>query len=74
MCISPSQLLAPINYATYVYIVRIRMFMYTYVYLVQKRPSPSIPRPCHVHKVDTSPAIRRRFSNITPKKSAIPRL
>ena len=86
MCLSPSQLLlathtqlssqllAPINNATYVYIVRIHMFIYTNVYIVQKRPSPPIPRPCHALKVDTSPAIRRRFSNITPKKSAIPRL
>ena len=69
-----SQLLAPINNATYVYIVRIHMFIYSYVYIEQKRPSPPIPRPCHVHKVDTSPGIRRRFSNVTPKKSAIPRL
>ena len=81
MCMLPSkhtqlssQLLAPINNATYVYIVRIHMYIYTYVYIVQKRPSPPIPRPCHAHKVDTSPAIRRRFSNITLKKSAIPRL
>ena len=44
------------------------------VYIVQKRPSPPIPRPCHPHKVDTSPAIPRRVSNITPKKSATPRL
>ena len=62
------------NNATFVYIVRIHMFIYTYVYIVQKRPSPPIPRPCHAHKVDTSPAIRRRFSDITPKKSAIPRV
>ena len=27
---------------------------------------------CHAHKVDTSQAIGRRFSNITPNKSAIP--
>ena len=47
MCTSPSQLLlathtqlssqllAPINNATYVYIVRIHMFIYTYVYIVK---------------------------------------
>ena len=60
----------------------------THVYIVQKRPSPPIPRPCRVNKVDTSPAIRLRsvnkvdtsqairlrFINITPKKSATPRL
>ena len=86
MCMSPSelllathtqlssQLLAPNNHATYVYIVRIHMFIYTYVYIVQKRPSQPIPRPCHAHKVDTSPAIRQLFRNITPKKSATPRL
>ena len=56
------------------YIQFVYMFIYTYVYIVQKRPSPPIPRPCHAHKVDTSPTIRRRFSNISPKKSAIPRL
>ena len=33
-----SQLLAPINNAAYVYIVRVHMFIYTYVYIVQKRP------------------------------------
>ena len=52
MCMSPSQLslathtqlssqlLAPINKATYVYIVRIHMFIYTYIYIyiVQKLP------------------------------------
>ena len=35
------------------------MFIYTYVYIVQKRPSPPIPRPCHAHKVDTSPAFQQ---------------
>ena len=50
------------------------MFIYTNIYIVQKRPSPPIPRPCHAHKVDTSPAIRGGFSNITPKKSAIRRI
>ena len=86
MCMSPSQLLlathtqlssqllASVNNAIYVYIVRIHMFIYTYVYIVQKLPSPPIPRPCPTHKVDTSPAIRRRFGNITQKTSAIPRL
>ena len=69
-----SQLLASINNAIYVYIVRIRIFIYTYVYIVQKRPSPPIPRTCHAQKVDTSMAIRRRFGNIMPKKSAIQRL
>ena len=68
MCISPaqlllathtqvsSQLLALINNATYVYIICIHMFIYTYVHIVQKRPYLPIPRPCHAHKVDTSPA------------------
>ena len=86
MCMSPSQLLlvthmqlssqslSPINNATYVYIAHIPIYIYTYVYVVQKRRSTPIPRRCHAHKVDTSPAIRRRFINITPKKSAIPRL
>ena len=71
VCMSPSQLLfathtqlsaqllAPINNATYVYIVRIHMFIYTYVYIVQKRPSQPFPRPCHAHKVDTSPAFQQ---------------
>ena len=71
MCMSPSQLLlatrtqlfsqllAPINNATYVYIIRILMFIYRYVYIVQKRPSPPIPRLCHAHKVDTSPAFQQ---------------
>ena len=68
-----SQLLAPVNNVTHVYIVRIHMFIYTYVSIVQKQPSPPIRRHCHAHKGDTSPAIRRRFRNITPKKSAIPR-
>ena len=61
MCLSPSQLLlathtqlssellVPINNATYVYIV-------------QKRPSPLIPRPCHAHKVDTSPAFQQCYA------------
>ena len=57
-----SQLLATINNATYVYLVHIHMFIYTNVYIVQKRPSPPIPRPCQANKVDTSPAIRRRFA------------
>ena len=35
------------------------MFIYTYLYIVQKRPSPPIPRPCHGHKVDTSPAFQQ---------------
>ena len=69
-----SQLLAPINNSTYVYIVYIHMFIHTFAYIDKNRPSPPIPRLCHAHKVDTSPEIRRRFSNITPKKSAIPRL
>ena len=43
------------------------MLIYTYVYIVQKRASPTIKRPCRPHKVDTSPAIRRRFINITPR-------
>ena len=64
-------IIAPFNNAEYVYIVRIHVFVYTYVCIVQKRPSHPIPRPCHAHKADTSPAIRLRFSNITPKKSAI---
>ena len=50
------------------------MFIYTYVYIVQKRPFPHILLLYHARKVDTSPVIRPRFSNITPKKSAIPRL
>ena len=86
MCMSPSQLLlathtqlasqllAPINNATYVYVVRIHMFIYVYLYIVQTRTFPPISRPCHTHKVDTSRAIRRRFSNITQKRSAIPHL
>ena len=58
---TPSQLLAPINNATYVYIAHIPMYIYTYVYVyvVQKRPSTPIPRPCHAHKVDTSPAFHQ---------------
>ena len=71
MCISPSQLLlathkqlssqllAPINNATYVYIAHTPMYIYTYVYVVQKRPSTPIPRSCHAHKVDTSPAFKQ---------------
>ena len=35
------------------------MFIYTYVYIVQKRPSQPIPRPCHTHKLDTSPAFQQ---------------
>ena len=50
------------------------MCIYTYVHIVQKWASTPIPRPCHDHKLDTSPVIRRRFINITPKKSAIPRV
>ena len=46
------------------------MFMNTYVYIVKKRPSPPIPRPCHAHKVDTSPAFQQyhaeEIGNITP--------
>ena len=54
MCMSPSQLLlaihtqlssqllAPINNATCVYIAHIPMYIYTYVYGVQKRPSTPI--------------------------------
>ena len=57
-----SQFLSPINNATYVYIVRIHKFIYTYVYIVQKRPSPTIPRPCQAHKVDISSAIRLRLT------------
>ena len=44
---------------TYVYIVRIHMFIYTYVYIVQTRPFPPIPRSCHAHKVDISPAFQQ---------------
>ena len=70
-----SQLLTHINnyyiciYSPYTYV-----YIYTYAYIVKKRQSPPIPRPCDAHKVDTSAAIRRRFSNITSKKLAIPRL
>ena len=54
-----SQLLAPINNATYVYITNIPMYIYTCVYVVQKRPSMQIPWPCHDHKVDTLPAFNQ---------------
>ena len=50
------------------------MFIYTYVYIVQKLEHTSIPRPCHIREVYTFPAIRWSFINITPKKSAVPRL
>ena len=68
MCMSPSQLmlathtqlssqlLAPINNAAYVYIAHIPMYINTYVCVVLKLASKPIPRPCHAHKVDTSPA------------------
>ena len=49
-----SQLLAPINnYCICLY------SPYTYVHIVQKRASMPIPRPCHAHKVDTSPAFHQ---------------
>ena len=50
-----SQLLAPINNATNVYIAHIPMYIYTNVYVIQKRLST----PYLAHKVDTSPAFHQ---------------
>ena len=63
----PSQLLAPINIATYVYIAHIPMYMYSYVYIVQKWASTLIPPPCHTPEVDTSPAFHRCQADGTAK-------
>ena len=69
-----SQLFSNINNAAYVYIAHIPINIYTHLCTCSlKAAIHAIPRPCHAHKVDTSPAIRRRFINIKPKKSAIPR-
>ena len=38
------------------------MFIYTYVYIVQKLASAPIPRPCHAHNVDTSPAFHQNHA------------
>ena len=35
------------------------IYIHIYVYVVQKRPSKHIPRPCHAHKVDNSPAFQQ---------------
>ena len=45
------------------------MFRFTYVYIVQKLASTLIPRHCHAHKVDTSPA----FHKYLAEEMAIPR-